>query len=137
MDGASTRRRSPAARWLVVALVAGAVLVASVLPRPPGVVPPPRLGPFALVAPDWWLHAAAYAALSGALLFALDVPGRRRLAVVAPALVLAVAFGMAIEGVQALLPTRRFEVADLFANAVGATAAGVVWWASRRWPGVT
>lgn len=136
MGDASTRRVPPAARWLVAGGIAGAILVASVLPRPPGVVPPMGLGPLGLVGAGWWLHALAYAALAASLLSAIATAEGSPVAAVPLALGLAVVFGLAIEVVQAPLATRRFEVADLVANAVGATAAAVVWWLARRRPGV-
>lgn len=122
-------RVPPSARWLLVALVAGGILVASVLPRSTGVTPPPGPGPVGVVGADKWLHALAYAGLAGTLLYALAPTGRSTLTVVTIVLGLAAAFGLAVELIQVPLPTRRFEPLDAAANAVGATAAIVVRWA--------
>ncbi|WP_148415980.1 VanZ family protein [Haloferax sp. KTX1] len=103
------------------------VLVASVVPTPPGSLTP--MGPFGLVGLDKWVHAAGYAGLGLAFASAVRARGREE---VAATVVAAGAFGAAIEVVQAVLPYRSFGVADAGANLVGAVLGGVVWVALVR-----
>jgi VanZ family protein len=102
--------------------VAAVLLWASVI-RPPATDPGGQ--PFVLfgVPGDKWLHAVAYAGLAGALAYA-RLAERRDLLVVA---FVAVAYGLAIEGVQAPLAYRAFSLADAAANAVGATVGAALW----------
>lgn len=131
--GRTASRRVPASvRWLAVALVAGVILVASVLPRSTGVAPPAAPGPVAPVGADKWLHALAYAGLAGALLYAQAVTQRSPPWALALALAVAVGFGLAVELVQAPLPTRRFELLDVVANGAGAALTVAVWWSADR-----
>ena len=124
-----------------MALVAGGILVASVLPRTAGPVPPTVPGPAGIFGADKWLHAAAYATLAGTLAFALSAPGPpdsgswSAVAILAVALGTALAFGLAVELVQAPLPTRRFELLDVAANGAGVALALLVWWIARWWRG--
>lgn len=114
-------------RWAVVLGVAGTIAVASVL-RPASVGR--ALGPLGLVGADKWAHALGYAGLALALAYALqDWQVERTLAVVFLA---AVAFGLAMEGVQATIPYRSASLLDATANAVGATLAVAIWLALRR-----
>ncbi|MEC9407950.1 MAG: VanZ family protein [Abyssibacter sp.] len=57
-------------------------------------------------------HAIAYAVIAG--WWAALLPGRRW-----KAAAIALVFGLAMEGVQGLLPYRAFEWADMLANGVG------------------
>lgn len=120
------------ARWTVVVLVAGGILVASALPRTAGVGPPMGPGPANLVGADKWLHGLAYGGLALALLYALAATDRPFPHSIALTLGVAVAFGLGVELVQAPLPTRRFEPLDVVANGVGAALAATVWMAGRR-----
>ncbi|MFC4357584.1 VanZ family protein [Halobium salinum] len=111
-------------RWTAVLVVAVAILAASVAP------PGPDTGePFVLlgVAGDKWLHAAAYAGLAATAGWAvfLDRPVPRALVL---AVCLSAGYGVAMEVVQAPLPARQFDVADMLANAVGAVVAAVGMW---------
>jgi VanZ family protein len=111
-------------RWTLVAVVAGGIFYASVLDSPGSGVP--SLGPLGIFGMDKWLHALAYAGLSGALAVAL-APRARLPQVMALAVLLAVGYGVGIEFVQAPLPERYFSVADMAANAVGAVVAVLGW----------
>lgn len=111
-------------RWVAVAVVAAAVLYASVLDSPGGGLP--ALGPLGLVSLDKWLHALGYAALAGVLASAL-APGRSPARVAALAALFAVAYGVGVEFVQAPLATRHFSVADVVADGVGAGLAVLCW----------
>ena len=132
MGRAIVREVSPAARWLLVALVAGGILVASVFPVPAGGVEP--LGPLGL---DAWIHALAYVGLAASLLYALEPSERSTRSVIGLALGPAIAFGFAVELIQVPAPTRQFELLDVVANGVGATAAVVVRLGARWLSGST
>jgi VanZ family protein len=118
------RHTSPgkATRWTVAALVAVVILVASAGPPGSG-EPVVLLG----IAQDKWLHAAAYAGLAATVGWALfvDYPVRRALVL---AVLVAVAYGFAMEVVQAPLAARQFDLADVVADAVGALFAAVGLW---------
>lgn len=116
-------------RYAGVAAVAGALLVASIIDPPTGGGPPPY-GPFGLVLLDKWVHALAYAALAGALLYALARADPRALVV---AVALAAGYGLGIEAVQASLPERSFDLADAAANTTGAVVAAAGWRAVMRY----
>ena len=132
MGRASPRRVPATARWLAVALVAGAILVASVLPSSTGVAPPAGPGPANLVGADKWIHGLAYAGLATALLYALATSDRPFPHTVALTLGLVASFGLGVELVQAPLPTRHFDLLDAVANAAGASIAATAWMAGRR-----
>lgn len=109
-------------RWLVVALVAGAILIASIT-RPTGLRG--AVGPLGVVGFDKWLHGVAYAALAMALTYAL---AEREAAWAAVAVFLAaMTFGLGVELLQAAIPYREFSALDLVANGVGATIVAVAW----------
>jgi hypothetical protein len=102
---------------------AAAVLLASVVDPPTGagVDPVPRLLGLAL---DKWVHAGTYAVLAGLLCYAT---GARAVRAVLLAVVVVATYGLAIELVQATLPARSFELADVAANTVGAALATLAW----------
>ncbi len=126
-------------RWvrrLVPVAWAGFVLVASVIEPGGGAPSPPVLG----FPADKVLHGLTYATLAAALAvgFATVEPERlpgnelreRPLVRVALlAVVVATAYGLAIEGVQFPIPYRTFDLLDAAANAVGA-AVGAAGWVS-------
>jgi len=126
---ANVREVSPAARWLFVAVVAGGILVGSVVPAPGGGLATP--GPLG-VGLDKWVHAASYAVLSAVLVLALDDGERPVAVVVVVALVAAVTYGYGMELVQAALPSRDYDLLDLAADGVGAAAAAGVAWLRLR-----
>lgn len=113
-------------RYLLAVGVAGALLYFSVLSPPP--VSPADPGPLW----DKKLHVAGYAGLALALAYATahlrDAPWRRSLLVLA----LAVAYGLAIEGLQATQPGRHPSTADALANATGALLASAWFLLERR-----
>lgn len=96
-----------------------AVLVVAALPG----------GAMDAVAPDKVLHLGAYGALTLLALFAGIPPGWG----VAGAVGLSVAHGAVVEAVQAYLPWRRAEWADLGADGLGALAAAALWVGASRW----
>lgn len=112
---------SSRARYALVALVAGVVLVASVVEPGGGTR---TLGPFGLVGADKWSHALAYAGLTGVLAYASVEGGRDRLAL---AVGVAIAFGIAIETLQWPIPYRTASIADALADAVGACLLALGW----------
>jgi VanZ family protein len=108
------------ARWALVAAVAGAILVASLVPAGSGIG---RLGPLGLLRRDLWLHGGAYLVLQLALSYA--VLGERGTPAIplAATPVLTLAYGLFVEGLQALVAYRSFSTADLVANTVGVLLA--------------
>jgi VanZ family protein len=115
------------ARWLIVALVAGGILVASVT-RPTAVR---RVtGPFGVLGVDKYLHFLAYAGFALVLAYALAGRTAERIAVVV--FLAAVSFGLFVELLQLPLAYRTFSLADAAANATGATVVAVCWRPLRR-----
>lgn len=107
-------------RWLVVAGIAGTILVAAVVRPGQGIG---RLGPFGLFTRDLWLHAGAYLVLELAVIYAV-VGGRGPPPIpVVLTPVFVVAYGCLLEGVQLLLAYRSFSVPDIAANTVGVLLA--------------
>jgi VanZ family protein len=107
-------------RYVLVALVAGVVLVASVV-ETSGT---PSAGPFGIVGMDKWTHALAYAGVTATLAYASIENDRARLVL---AIGLAVAFGIGIELVQWPIASRTASVADALADAVGACLLALGW----------
>lgn len=102
-------------RWLVVAVLAVVVLVASLVPGGGGSFS----SPFGVVGADKWLHAFGYAVLAGAVTYA---DGRALVGVAA-----AVAYGVLVELLQLGVPYRSASTLDAVADGVGAlVGAGVV-----------
>ena len=103
-------------RWFLVAGYMAAIFAVS---GGPGPNLPPGLGL------DKVLHAGAYAAMAGLVVWAMtrgrlrDATGRALLAGV----ILAVAYGATDELHQAFVPGRQSDVFDLAADAIGALAA--------------
>jgi hypothetical protein len=132
----------PTIRWLLVERPHRTGMRLPVLPRPlryacalavalfifsASVIDPPGAamgGVFLGIPQDKWLHALAYGGLAGALAYATLAADARTVAVV---VVGAVGYGIGIEVVQAFLPLRAFDVADMAANATGATLGGAGW----------
>ncbi|MFB6207025.1 MAG: VanZ family protein [Haloglomus sp.] len=127
------RRAATVARWgrlLAPVVVAAFVLVASVTEPSGGPPTPPVFG----LPADKVLHGIAYAALAAALGLGLATPGggelrrRRPLRQVALlAVASAVAYGLAVECLQFLIPYRAFDLQDAAANAAGAIAGAALW----------
>lgn len=114
--------RSAIRRWLPAASFAFLLLVTSLVPVPASgdTVVPTLLG----VSLDKWVHAAGYGALTGLL-----ARGRRTdgVAGVIAVVLVATGYGAGIELLQGFVPSRGTSGADLVANAVGATLAGIAW----------
>jgi VanZ family protein len=85
----------------------------------------------AIDAPDKLLHALAFAALAVPLRLLLAPRGA--VAASAWAAIALMAYGAAIEGVQATLPYRSAEWGDLLADAVGVGLGLSLAWGLRRW----
>jgi len=116
--GTVRRRRGPTAVALCYAL---GVLVASLLPASGSGLG--AMGPLGLVAVDLWLHAVGYAVLAVLVAIAVEARNRDALSAVVVAVVL---YGLLVEGLQGLAPTRAPSLLDALANAVGAVVgAGV------------
>jgi VanZ family protein len=111
------RQRGPTAVALGYATV---VLVASLLPASGSGLG--ATGPLGLVAVDLWLHAVGYAVLAVVVAIAVEARGRDALSAVVVAVVL---YGLLIEGLQGLAPTRALSLLDALANAVGAVTGAV------------
>lgn len=118
----SERIRSVGPRWLMVAAVAVALLVAAVVPAGDAVA---RSGPFDILV-ALWLHASGYALLEMAVLVAItadpDPPLPPRATPVA-----VVGYGLALEGVQLGVPYRMASRTDAVANAAGVALAMTCW----------
>ncbi|MCO8267997.1 VanZ family protein [Haloferax sp. AB510] len=117
-----TRLRENPRRAAIAVGYAFVVLVASVVPTPPGSLTP--MGPLGLVGLDKWVHAVGYAGLGFTVGAAVRARGRKE---VVRAVVVVAAFGTGIELVQAVLPYRSFGVADVGANLLGAVVGGALW----------
>jgi len=118
--GRTLPRRALQALWLWLPVAAHMLVIfllssSSSLPAPPG-----RLS-------DKQAHAIAYAVLAGLICRALA--GGRRAGLTAgralAAALLAVAYGMTDEWHQSFVPGRQSEVADLYADALGAALGAV------------
>lgn len=112
------RPASVRARWLAVALLAGVILVVSVIPIP-GSVPDDGVIPTSVL-----FHFLGYAALAAALAIAL---GSRRLrSSISGSFAGASGYGVLLEFVQSGLPYRTFSTLDMAVNASGALLATTV-----------
>jgi VanZ family protein len=100
-------------RWLVVAVLAVVVLVASLVPGGERTL----ASPFGVFGADKWLHAAGYAAIAGAATYA---DGRVTVGALG-----AFAYGVLVELLQAGVPSRTASALDAVANGVGATIGAV------------
>lgn len=105
-------------RWLAVALLAGVILVVSVIPIPES-VPDDGVIPTSVL-----FHFLGYAALAAALAIAL---GSRRLrSSISGSFAGASGYGVLMEFVQSGLPYRTFSTLDMAVNASGALLATTV-----------
>ena len=108
--------------WTVLALCyAAVVLVASLLPASGSELG--ATGPLGLLAVDLWLHAVGYAVLAVVVAIPIEARGRDALSAVVVAVVL---YGLGVEGLQGLAPTRAPSLLDALANAVGAVVGAAV-----------
>ena len=131
MDRLLPRRYVPAVAFAVLLLAVSLVP----LPETGGPTPAP-LG----IALDKWVHAGSYAALTGLVVWGRQ---RRGLPAVVAVAVLVVGYGVGIELLQSLVPTRDLSPLDAVANTVGAFTAGLAvavvesssaraWWVSEQ-----
>ncbi len=117
----SARRR---VRWLLVIVVAAVICYFSVFSSPD--VGVEKLGPLGFVGRDKWFHATGYAVFAASVAGALSASFDRRKAVIlAVAVVVAVAFGIAMEFAQMLVP-RDPSVWDALADTIGAVVGALV-----------
>ncbi|MDL0128071.1 MULTISPECIES: VanZ family protein [Halobacterium] len=112
-------------RYLGAATVAGVLLYYSVLSPPP--VAPPRPDPLW----DKKLHLLGYLCLGLALAYATAHRRDTILTRIAVVLVLAVGYGLLIEGLQATQPGRHPSLNDALANTIGALLASA-WFVVER-----
>lgn len=118
-------------RWAIVLAVAGTILYYSIL-TPPG-SGSFRTGPLGVFPYSNWLHFLAYGGLAVVLAYALhdsELPDWQVLAVV---FAVSVGYGVAMELLQATVPSRTFDVMDVVINAIGAVVAVGCWQLIRRY----
>ncbi|MCU4926490.1 VanZ family protein [Halobacteria archaeon AArc-dxtr1] len=115
-------------RWLGVAAVAGFILYASLITSPPETAVDTAQPAFAPL--SYWRHFVAYAALSGALAYAIDDWERRRWQQALLVIAVATLYGAGIEVAQYADPERHFDVLDILVNALGASTV-LGWYAVR------
>lgn len=106
--------------WLAVALVAGAILVLSVIPIP-GSVPEEGGG----VPTSVLFHFLGYATMAPLLAFS-SLTRDLRVRPIATGLLGTSAYGVLIECLQYPIPYRSFSYLDMLVNGAGATAGTVV-----------
>lgn len=102
-------------RWLGAFGIAAFIFYTSIITVPPEPPVEPVFYPL-----DKWLHFVAYAALGGALAYAIadwTLQNRYQALLV---FVTIVVYGVGIEVGQAFIPYRYFSVGDAYANALGA-----------------
>ncbi len=117
--------------WILVALYAGGIFVASSLSHPP------MVSTWELPHLDKLCHMIAYGGLTLVLIRALRLTcaARPSASLVFWAALLAVIYGATDELHQAFTPARAMSAYDLLADATGAGIAAGVWlWVQRRWP---
>jgi VanZ family protein len=117
--------------WILVALYAGGIFVASSLSHPPLVLT------WELPHLDKLYHMIAYGGLTLVLIRALCLTCATRpsISVVLWAAFLAVIYGASDELHQTFTPGRAMSLYDLLADATGASIVAGVWlWVQRRWP---
>ncbi|MBX0287343.1 VanZ family protein [Haloarcula salinisoli] len=112
----------PTRRYLPAVAFAALLLVVSLVPTPE-TGGPPLPAPLG-IALDKWVHAASYGALTGLLAWARR---SREVVVVGALAAFAVGYGVGIELLQGLVPSRGTSGADAVANAVGAVGGSVLW----------
>lgn len=114
-------------RYVPAVLWALYVVVASLID--PGSGSGPATGPLGVVGFDKWLHVSTYATF--AFLSALGMRARttRQLAVV---VLVTVAFGVGIEGLQYPVAARSADIFDAMANTIGAAVGVIIWTVIRQ-----
>ena len=123
--------RSVSALWLLIVVLAVAILVASVVPVPAAT---PQTDPTGSVDTTTLLHIVGYATLAAGGVIAVareGWPGRRRsrrveIRAVAGVVTVVALFGVGTELLQALIPWRTYAVTEIGLNAASATGGGLL-----------
>lgn len=111
-------------RYGIVVVVAGVILLASVVKPTPD---PVSYGPFGVIETDKWRHGIGYAAFTAVFAYAYVAPvqtDRRRLL---SSVSVVVVFGVGMELVQWRIPYRTLSAVDATANAIGAGVLAALW----------
>ena len=125
--------RSVSALWLLIVVLAVAILVASVVPVPAAT---PQTDPTGSVDTTTLLHIVGYATLTAGGVIAVareGWPGGRQqrrgvgsVGTVAVIIALVALFGVVTELLQATIPWRTFAVTEIGLNAASATGGGLL-----------
>ena len=123
--------RSVSALWLLIVVLAVAILVASVVPVPAAT---PQTDPTGSVDTTTLLHIVGYATLTAGGVIAVareGWPGRRRsrrveIRAVAGVVTVVALFGVGTELLQALIPWRTYAVTEIGLNAASAAGGGLL-----------
>ena len=123
--------RSVSALWLLIVVLAVAILVASVVPVPAAT---PQTDPTGSVDTTTLLHIVGYATLAAGGVIAVareGWPGRRRsrrveIRAVAGVVTVVALFGVGTELLQATIPWRTYVVTEIGLNAASATGGGLL-----------
>jgi len=123
--------RSVSALWLLIVVLAVAILVASVVPVPAAT---PQTDPTGSVDTTTLLHIVGYATLAAGGVIAVareGWPGRRRsrrveIRAVAGVVTVVALFGVGTELLQALIPWRTYAVTEIGLNAASAAGGGLL-----------
>jgi VanZ family protein len=123
--------QSVSALWLLIVVLAVAILVASVVPVPAAT---PQTDPTGSVDTTTLLHIVGYATLTAGGVIAVareGWPGRRRsrrveIRAVAGVVTVVALFGVGTELLQATIPWRTFAVTEIGLNAASAAGGGLL-----------
>lgn len=115
--------RSPGGRWTPVVACTIALVVASIVPSPFE-----RRSEWERVGPDKLLHLVGHAGYAVVLAEALAAGRARNATAAALAVCLSTAHSLVTGRLQAQVPGRAFELADVLAGLVGATLAALGWY---------
>jgi len=123
--------QSVSALWLLIVVLAVAILVASVVPVPAAT---PQTDPTGSVDTTTLLHIVGYATLTAGGVIAVareGWPGRRRsrrveIRAVAGVVTVVALFGVGTELLQALIPWRTYAVTEIGLNAASAAGGGLL-----------
>jgi len=122
-------------RWSLFIALAGFIFYVSIITAPPEtVIDQARSGIGAedLLQLDKWRHFVAYAALGGAMAYAVADTDLTSLQAAALVVSITVLYGIGIEFGQSMIPDRYFSVGDAAANALGGLLV-LPWFALERY----